>query len=42
MGIKSPGLIGEEHGGSAMSWPTRPMDPDQEAHNQGGLEIVIR
>jgi hypothetical protein len=28
--------------GSAMSRSTQPKDPDQEAHNRGGLEIIIR
>jgi hypothetical protein len=39
-GTKTPRL-GREDRGPTMSWPTRPKDTSQEAHNRGGLEIII-
>jgi hypothetical protein len=38
MSTTSPGLGRDEQGRPTMSWPTRPKDTGQEAHNRGGLE----
>jgi hypothetical protein len=32
----------ERNRGPTMSWPTRPKDTGQEAHNRGGLEDNYR